>query len=161
MRPIRLHIRFPWYRTNQFLRAPQGSLSLVHVSWLDNRAKIDRITNMATLTYKNRRGELVDVPAVAATKVKNEFGSILEQAAVKGAIAITRHDKTRAVILSYDEFQSLTQARARSLDDGTEEFDELLKRMQAPGSRKSMKLAFNASPKEIGRAAVRAAHKKR
>jgi antitoxin Phd len=116
---------------------------------------------MATLTYKNRRGELVDVPAVAATKVKNEFGSILEQAAVKGAIAITRHDKTRAVILSYDEFQSLTQARARSLDGGTEEFDELLKRMQAPGSRKSMKSAFNASPKEIGRAAVRAAHKKR
>lgn len=116
---------------------------------------------MATLTYKNKRGELVDVPSVAATTAKNEFGSILEQAAVKGAIAITRHDKTRAVILSYDEFQSLTQARTRSLDDGTEEFDELLQRMQAPGSRKAMKLAFNASPKKIGRSAVRAARKKR
>ena len=37
---------------------------------------------MATLTFRNREGELVDVPTVAATRFKNEFGSIFEQAAL-------------------------------------------------------------------------------
>ncbi len=41
------------------------------------------------------------------------------------------------------------------------QFDGLLQRMQAPKARKGMKAAFNASPAKLGRAAVRAAAKKR
>jgi hypothetical protein len=47
---------------------------------------------MATLTFKNSRGELVDIPSVAATRVKNKFGEILEQVTHNGAVAITRND---------------------------------------------------------------------
>ncbi len=116
---------------------------------------------MATLTFKNSRGELVDVPRVAATRVKNEFGQILEQATHTGAVAITRHDTTKAVLLSLAEFESLVSARSRTLDALSNEFDELLAGMQTQKSRKGMKAAFNASPAQLGRAAVKGARKKK
>ena len=115
---------------------------------------------MATLTFRNRRGELVDVPTVAATRVKNEFGQILEQATHTGAVAITRHDTTKAVLLSVAEFESLVSARSQPLDVLTNEFDELLAGMQTQKSRKGMKAAFNASPAQLGRAAVKGARRK-
>ncbi|OGQ81880.1 MAG: prevent-host-death family protein [Deltaproteobacteria bacterium RIFCSPLOWO2_12_FULL_60_19] len=116
---------------------------------------------MPTLTFRNSRGELIDIPAVAATKVKNEFGAILERATHDGAVAITRHDTPKAVLLSYGEFESLIKVRARSLGDLDAEFDELLARMQTPKAKKGMKAAFNASPARLGRAAVKAARKRR
>ena len=35
---------------------------------------------MPKLTFRNSHGQLMDISTVAATKVKNEFGAILEQA---------------------------------------------------------------------------------
>ncbi len=116
---------------------------------------------MSKLTFRNSRGNLIDVPSVAATKAKNEFGAILEKATHGGAVAITRHDTPKAVLVSYDEFQSLVRARSRTLDDLGIEFDALLARMQTPRARKGMKAAFNASPAELGRAAVKATRKRR
>jgi prevent-host-death family protein len=116
---------------------------------------------MSTLTFRNSHGELVDIPTVAATKVKNEFGAILEKATHNGAVAITRHDTPKAVLLSYDEFESLIKVRARSLGDLGAEFDDLLARMQTPKAKKGMKAAFNASPTRLGRAAAKAARKRR
>lgn len=116
---------------------------------------------MPTLTFRNSRGELIDIPAVAATQVKNEFGAILDRAAHQGAVAITRHDTPKAVLLSYDEFESLNKMRSRSLGDLDAEFDGLLARMQTPRTKKGMKAAFNASPARLGRAAVKAARKTR
>lgn len=116
---------------------------------------------MATLTFRNSRGELVDVPTVAATRVKNEFGQILEQATHNGAVAITRHDKTKAVLLSLAEFESLVSARSRTLDALSNEFDELLAGMQTQKSRKGMKAAFNASPAQLGRASVKGSRRKK
>jgi prevent-host-death family protein len=116
---------------------------------------------MATLTFKNSRGELVDVPTVAATRVKNEFGQILEQATQTGAVAITRHETTKAVLLSLAEFESLVSSRSRTLNALSNEFDELLVGMQTQKSRKGMKAAFNASPAQLGRTAVKGARKKK
>ena len=116
---------------------------------------------MSTLTFRNSHGELIDIPTVAATKVKNEFGAVLEKATHNGAVAITRHDTPKAVLLSYDEFESLIKVRSRSLGDLGAEFDDLLARMQTPKAKKGMKAAFNASPARLGRAAVKAARKTR
>jgi prevent-host-death family protein len=113
------------------------------------------------ITFRNRQGELVDLPSVAATRVKNEFGAILEQAVHGGAVAITRHDTPKAVLLSFAEFESLVQTRSRTLEDLSIEFDDLLARMQTAKARNRMKKAFNAAPAELGRAAVRGARKKR
>lgn len=116
---------------------------------------------MSKLTFRNSHGNLVDIPTVAATKVKNEFGAILEKATHGGAVAISRHNTPKAVLISYDEFQSLVSARSHTLDVLGSEFDALLLRMQTPKARKGMKAAFNASPTQLGRAAVKAASKRR
>jgi prevent-host-death family protein len=116
---------------------------------------------MPKLTFRNSHGQLVDISAVAATKAKNEFGSILEQTMHSGAVAITRHDTPKAVLLSFAEFESLVNQRSRSLDVLNTDFDELLARMQTPQTRKGVEAAFNASPVELGRAAVKIAQKHR
>ena len=116
---------------------------------------------MATLTFRNRDGVLVDVPTVAATRFKNEFGTIFEQAALGGAVAITKHNTPKAVLLSYAEFEALTKANTPALDDLSDQFDQLLERMQSPQSKSAMASAFDATPEELGRAAVKAARAKR
>lgn len=116
---------------------------------------------MPKLTFRNSHGQLVDISTVAATKAKNEFGAILEQTIHSGAVAITRHDTPKAVLLSFAEFESLVNERSRSLDDLNAEFDELLTQMQTPSARKGVEAAFHASPVELGRAAVKAARKHR
>lgn len=116
---------------------------------------------MSKLTFRNSQGELVDIPAIAATKVKNGFGAILEQANHGGAVAITRHDTPKAVLLSYEEFVSLVKVRARTLDDLGAAFEPLLAGMQTSKARKGVDAAFMASPVELGRAAVKAARKDR
>lgn len=114
---------------------------------------------MTKLTFRNSRGDLVEIPTVTATKVKNEFGAILDKATHGGAVAITRHDRPKAVIISYDEFESLINLRSRPLDELGFEFDDLLARMQTSQSRAGMRAAFNATPSQLGRAAVEAARR--
>jgi len=116
---------------------------------------------MSTLTFRNRRGELVDLPAVAASRFKNEFGAIFEQAALGGAVAITKHDAPKAVLLSYAEFESLVGSRTPALDDLSAQFEGLLARMQSAKARAGMAAAFDASPARLGRAALKAAAGKR
>jgi prevent-host-death family protein len=112
---------------------------------------------MTTLSFRNRAGELVDVPTVAATRFKNEFGAVFEQAALTGAVAITKHNTPKAVLLSYAEFEALTRPESPALDELTDEFDALLDRMQTPRAKSGVAAAFDASPEELGRAAVKAA----
>ena len=94
------------------------------------------------------------MPTVSATAAKNEFGRVLDEAVEKGAVAITRHDTPKAVLLSVDEYEALAAAGARRLEALTAEFDALYARMQTPRVRRGMKAAFDATPEEIGRAAV-------
>ncbi len=109
----------------------------------------------APLTFRNSRGDLVDVPSIAATRFKNEFGVVLEQALKGGAVAITRHDTPKAVLISYDEFLALVKDRAPSLNELRTEYDVLLAGMQTPKARKGMEAAFNATPAALGKAAVK------
>lgn len=116
---------------------------------------------MSTLTYRNSHGELVDVPAVAATQLKNGLATVMEQVMRGGAVAITRHETPKAVLMAYEEFVALTRDRTPVLNDLAAEYDVLLARMQTPAARKAVVDAFNATPEEMGRAAVKAARKKR
>jgi prevent-host-death family protein len=115
---------------------------------------------MSSMTFRNRDGKWVDLPTVAASRFKNEFGAIFEQAALGGAIAITKHDAPKAVLLSYAEFESLVKARAPALDELSDEFDALLLKMQAPRAKAALAAAFDAAPAQLGRAAVKAARAK-
>jgi antitoxin Phd len=122
-----------------------------------------RLAIMAIMTkswFHNRRGERVAMPTFTATHAKNEFGRVLDTAVEMGAVAITRRDAPKAVLLSIGEFDALVSAGERKLDTLTAEFDELLARMQTPRARKGMANAFAATPARLGKAAVTAAKKR-
>ena len=97
---------------------------------------------------------------VTATDVKNEFGRVLEKVIQGGIVVITKHDEPKAVLLSVREFNALTNANRIKLDTLSGEFDALLARMQTPAARAGMKAAFDASPKQMGKAAVALARKR-
>lgn len=112
---------------------------------------------MSTVSFRNRDGKLVDVPMVAATRLKNAFGEVFEQAAANGAVVITKHATPRAVLLSYAEFEALTASATPALDDLGDRFDELLATMQTTHAKAGVAAAFDATPEELGAAAVKAA----
>jgi prevent-host-death family protein len=97
---------------------------------------------------------------ISATVAKNEFGRILERVIQGGTVVITKHDAPKAVLISIDEFDALARANQIKLDTLSGEFDALLARMQTSAARAGMKAAFNASPKQLGKAAVAAARKR-
>ena len=111
----------------------------------------------SALTYCNSRGELVDVAPVTATRIKNEFGAVLEKVLRGGAVAITRHDAPKAVLISFEEFTALVKDRAPVLQELRAEYDTLLSGMQSPKMRAGMAAAFNATPAQLGKVARKAA----
>lgn len=110
--------------------------------------------------FSNRRGESVTPSTIAATEVKNEFGRVLDMVIRGNVVVITKHDAPKAVLLSVEEFNALTSANESKLETLSDEFDALLDRMQTPKARAGMRTAFDASPKQLGRAAVKAARKR-
>jgi antitoxin Phd len=118
--------------------------------------KADGRPIMTALTLRNHRGEEVLVPEFSATEAKNSFGKVLDTASSQGMVAITKRDRTTAVVLSLDAYQALLNAQAQPLDTLSHEFDALLQRMQAPAARHAMMDAFGASADEMGLAAVNA-----
>ncbi|MDE2400774.1 MAG: type II toxin-antitoxin system Phd/YefM family antitoxin [Burkholderiales bacterium] len=111
---------------------------------------------MTALTLRNHRGEQVEVPEFSATEAKNSFGRVLDTAFSQGMVAITKRDRPTAVVLSMDAYQALLDGQQQPLDSLSHEFDALLQRMQSPASRDALMDAFDASPEEMGQAAVAA-----
>jgi antitoxin Phd len=95
-----------------------------------------------------------------ATEAKNKFGQILEKALHGDVVVITKHDAEKAVLISMEAFEALSRAPESRIDTLSAEFDTLLARMQGPAARQAMHLAFHASPKQLGKAAVAAARKR-
>lgn len=106
------------------------------------------------LELRNRRGEPIETVTFTATEAKNEFGRALETALQGGVVVITRHEAPKAVLVGVDEFRALVGARKGALDTLREEFDALFARMQTREARSGMKAAFDATPVELGKAAV-------
>ncbi|MGH7670950.1 MAG: type II toxin-antitoxin system Phd/YefM family antitoxin [Gemmatimonadaceae bacterium] len=98
--------------------------------------------------------------SVTSTEAQNEFARVLEHATGDGAVIITRHNKPKAVVVSYERYQTLTGAADTVLDTLTDQFDALLARMQTPDSKAGLDRALAATPAQMGRAAVAAARAK-
>ncbi len=121
-------------------------------------------------TSRTRSPRLVPLPsrglepmqsvAISATEAKNEFGRILETVIQGGKVVITKHDSPKAVVISMDEFNALSNAHRAELEALSEKFDRFLARMQTPAARAGMNAAFRATPKELGKAAVAAARRR-
>lgn len=130
---------------------------------VEGRIKPHRVADRrgaAVRPFRNRRGDQIDISSVTATYAKNEFGRVLDTAIERGAVAITRHDTTKAVLVAMDEFNALVGSRDDDLNTLSDEFDVLLSKMQTSNARKGMMGAFDASPAELGQAALMAARKR-
>ena len=112
---------------------------------------------MQRLTYRNSQGDLVDIAPIAADKSNLEFSEVLKQAQRFGVVAITQHDSPKAIVMSYDEFEKLVRARSRALEMLDADLDAKVIRMQTPRAKKAVRSLFNATPAQLGRAAVKAA----
>lgn len=138
----------------QTLVKPIDQGLLVEVA--NHAVRLHRFRARRLASFHDRRGQAVEATSVSATKAKNEFGRLLESVLRGEFIVITKHADPKAVLISVDEFNALTQAPAAALDTLSDEFDALLARMQTRKARRGLKAAFDASPKDLGRAAVAA-----
>jgi prevent-host-death family protein len=114
----------------------------------------------ALKSFRNHRGERVELGSVTATDAKKEFGRVLDTVIQGGAVVITKHDAPKAVLMSMDEFNALSRASEATLERLSQRFDALLARMQTPKARAGMKAAFDASPRQLGKAAVTVARRR-
>lgn len=122
----------------------------------DRPREKQRSQDALALKVRNKRGASITPARMPATKVKNEFGDVMEKVASAGFVVITKHDAAKAVLVSIDEFEALVGASEPDLDALSEEFDEAFTRMQTQKSKKAMKGSFEASPEKLGAAAVAA-----
>jgi CheY-like chemotaxis protein len=150
-----------------FAKAAEGRAFVCHAIDLqrtvEGAIKSQRVAaqrRASVRSFRNRRGDQIDISSVTATYAKNEFGRVLETAIERGAVAITRHETAKAVLVAMDEFNALVRSRDGDLNTLSDEFDTLLSKMQTSNARKGMKGAFDASPAELGQAALMAARKR-
>jgi PHD/YefM family antitoxin component YafN of YafNO toxin-antitoxin module len=99
------------------------------------------------------------VPTISATRAKSEFGRLVDEVEGKGAIAIERYHKDRAVLLSVEEFEALVREREAPSRVLEARLDELFARLAEPDSAATMDRAFRAETEDLGEAAVRAARR--
>jgi antitoxin Phd len=97
---------------------------------------------------------------MTATKVKNNMGQVLDRVIQGETVLILRHETPKAAVVPIAEFEKLSGRTETGLDTLTRKYDAMLARMQKPSARKGMKAAFDASPKQLGRAAVAAARRR-
>ena len=102
---------------------------------------------MAAVKMLALSGRVEEVEAVSATAVKNTFAEVLDKAVEHGILAITRHDKARAVMLSLPEYEALVKRAGDPLERLHGYFDEIVDKMQGPGTDKSVKELFGVAPK--------------
>ncbi len=98
-----------------------------------------------------------ELPTVSATMLKNSISDVFDQVHSSGAVAITRHDKPRAVLLSVEDYEGLKAAFEEPLQKVREHYDRMFERMQTAEQAAGAERAFYASPEDMGRAAVEAA----
>ena len=101
-----------------------------------------------------------ELPTITATELKNSTADVFEQVAAKQAIAITRHEKPRAILLSVEQYEALAGQRPEWLEKLHEEYRGMLERMQGPEQRAGAEKLFRATPEELGQAALWAAQQK-
>jgi antitoxin Phd len=127
------------------------------MAFMKNRAAFKRASKGPRSHHKVSVGART---SYTATEAKHEFGRVLEQAIHGATVVITKHDAPRAVLISMDQFKALQDAPQMKLNTLSAQFDALLDRMQSPQARRGMSVAFNASPKQLGKAAVVSARKR-
>ncbi len=96
-----------------------------------------------------------EMPSVSATELKNSTADVFDLVATRQAVAIRRHDKPRAVLLSMDAYEALTGQEPDWLDGLRQQYRGMLEKMQSPEQKEAALRLFEATPQELGEAALR------
>jgi len=92
----------------------------------------------------------------------HDFGAILSQAIPLMPDAIARHNLLSTGLVPYKPLREFPRcAQPNLLEELELEFDGLLASMQTTRSKRAVQTAFEASPTQLGRAAVKHANRKR
>jgi hypothetical protein len=116
-------------------------------------------------------GMLIWVPAQVAYGVYRhiKFQGVIDAIRARGAIARSiiggdwaRKPETQVTFHYLDGKIVMEESRESAFDDdgGHPKSDDLFARMQEPGQREKMQAAFEATPDELGKAAVKAANER-
>ena len=103
---------------------------------------------------------LQDMPVVTATQLKTSTSDVFDLLAKDQAVVIHRHEKPRAVLVSVERYESLVGKESDLLADLMDEYKSMLVDMQSPEQKAAAIRAFNATPEELGEAAVRGAQRR-
>ncbi|MBN2068433.1 MAG: hypothetical protein JW739_02240 [Opitutales bacterium] len=97
-----------------------------------------------------------DLPSSAASELKNAFKGVYQQALKLGAVSITRNRKREAVVMSAELYdQIIAELASRDpLEVLRKEYNARFAAMQTDEAREALQHAFDASPEELGKAAV-------
>jgi PHD/YefM family antitoxin component YafN of YafNO toxin-antitoxin module len=102
-----------------------------------------------------------ELPSSAASELKNAFKSVYRRALESGAVSITRNRKREAILLSAELYdQIIAELASRDpLEVLRKDYDARFASMQTQKAQTAYDDAFDASPEELGRAAVSHARK--
>lgn len=119
-----------------------------------------RLVQSMAKAFVGTMSEDAGIELVPATRAKNAFGVLLDKVIEGRRLIITKHETPKAVVLPYADYKALEERGVHQLNTLSAEFDQLLARMQTAEARAGMRAAFDASPAELGKAAVAAARKR-
>lgn len=119
-----------------------------------NLAKLANMSKKYQLpTSRSLRVE--EMPVMTATELKNKTADVFDLVASSRAVAIHRNGKPRAVLLSMEEYAALNTGEDPAwLAQVKEESLRMFDAMQTPEHKAAVERLFNATPEELGEAAV-------
>jgi antitoxin Phd len=107
---------------------------------------------------RTRLDESLDaVESFTITEFKERAREVIDLLADHKAIAILRHKKPDAVLISASDYVEFMKIRLERLGFLSQRFDEMVARMQTPAATAGVDALFSATPEELGRAAMAAA----
>ena len=97
------------------------------------------------------------IESFTITEFKEQARQVIDLWEERKAGAILRHKTPEAVLIPVDDYVELVKLRRERLNLLTQRYDDMVLRMRTPEAAAGVDALFNATPEELGRAAVAAA----
>jgi prevent-host-death family protein len=97
------------------------------------------------------------IESVTVTELKERTREVIGRIADHKPVAILRHKAPAAVLISAADYAQFEQLKRERLDLLAQRYDDMVLRMQTAEAAAGVDTLFNATPAELGQAAVRTA----
>lgn len=105
-----------------------------------------------------RLAKVADLPKVSSSDLKNQIGVVLDDARTTGFV-LTRRNEPEFVVLPSKVYENILRHIEVSLADLDGEFDALVASMGTTEAKAGVEALFNATPAQLGGAALAAVSK--